>query len=181
MAAQTKRRVMCYPASPAARHVIPSEVALPTPHRCHACAAQRSRTSRWWHITFVGFVDEPVSASPLFDALASTLRVTLAPRAGLTEFLLARIAEDESRVRDLGGGATQGDALINPARLLYECTAKRMIVAVHSISPVAPAKDDAAQQRERCVHDGTSYPCLTLRALALPYADHPDFRLEWRS
>lgn len=130
----------------------------------------------------MGFADEPVSASPLFDALASTLRVI--PRTtgtGLREFLLARIAEDESRVRDLAGGTAHGDALMNPARLLYECTAKRMIVAVHSIGPAAPTTDDFARQRERCAHDGTRYPCLTLRALALPYADHPDFRLEWRS
>jgi hypothetical protein len=131
----------------------------------------------------VGFVDEPGSGSPLFDALASTLRVILPAMAmtGLREFILARIAEDESRVRDLGGGVAHGDALMSPARLFYECTAKRMIVAVHSISPAAPSTDDAARQRDRCAHDGTLYPCLTLRALALPYADHPDFRVEWRS
>lgn len=114
-----------------------------------------------------------MSASPLFDALASTLRLTITPSAvtGLTEFLLARIAEDESRVRDLGVGTPQGDALMEPLRLLYECTSKRMIVAVHSISPAT----------QRCSHDGTPYPCLTLRALALPYGDHPEFRAEWRS
>jgi hypothetical protein len=25
-----------------------------------------------------------------------------------------------------------------------------------------------------------SYPCDTLKLLALPYADHPDYRDEWR-
>lgn len=100
---------------------------------------------------------------------------------GLGEFLLARIAEDESRVREHGGGVAHADALIQPARLLYECTAKRMIVAVHSIGPVAPSAHGPARGVTRCAHDGTRYPCLTLRALALPYADHPDYREEWRS
>ncbi|HZC73151.1 MAG TPA: DUF6221 family protein [Jatrophihabitans sp.] len=96
--------------------------------------------------------------------------------AGLREFLLARIIEDESWAR----GPGYGDALTDPARLLYECTAKRMIVAVHSIGPAAPSTGDTAQPREHCAHDGTVYPCLTLRALALPYANHPDFQGEWR-
>lgn len=113
------------------------------------------------------------SGSPLFDALASALRLTITPWAatGLSDFLLARIAEDEAHVRRFAGGTAGGDALINPTRLLYECTAKRMIVAVHSFSPAT----------HRCAHDRTRYPCLTLRAVALPYADHPDFRAEWRS
>jgi hypothetical protein len=142
-------------------------------------AAKRTRAKT----TFVGFGHEPVSASPLFDALSSTWRVPVVPliTTALHEFLLSRITEDERRVRDLGGGMTDADAPMNPARLLYECTAKRMIVAVHSISPAAPTTDGAARQRERCAHDGTVYPCLTLRALALPYADHPDFRVEWRA
>lgn len=121
----------------------------------------------------VGSVDEPASGSPLFDALASALRVTITPSAitGLSDFLLARIAEDENRVRNFGGVTAQADPLMNPTRALYECTAKRMIVAIHSVSPAT----------QRCAHDKTRYPCLTLRALALPYADHPDFRVEWRS
>jgi hypothetical protein len=28
--------------------------------------------------------------------------------------------------------------------------------------------------------EGPHYPCLTLRLLALPYADHADYRQEWR-
>ena len=123
-----------------------------------------------------------MSASPLFDALASSLRVIITPGAmtGLSEFLLARIAEDERRVHEHAGGTAHADALVTPARLLYECTARRMIVAVHSISPPAPAAHGPVRVA-RCAHDGSRYPCLTLRALALPYADHPDYRLEWRS
>jgi hypothetical protein len=130
----------------------------------------------------VGFVDEPVSASPLFDTLASSLRVIITRgTADLSKFLLARIAEDESRVSEHGGRVAHADALIQPGRLLYECTAKRMIVAVHSIGPATPSTGGTASSVARCAHDRTRYPCLTLRALALPYADHPDYRLEWRS
>lgn len=133
--------------------------------------------------SFVGFFDEPVSASPLFDALASSVRVIITSGAmtGLSEFLLARIAEDESRVRGHTGGMARADALIDPGRLLYECTAKRMILAVHSLGPPTPSAQGAARQPARCAHDGTRYPCLTLRALALPYADHPEYREDWRS
>jgi hypothetical protein len=30
-----------------------------------------------------------------------------------------------------------------------------------------------------CGTDDVTYPCRTLRALALPFVDHPDFRQEW--
>lgn len=58
----------------------------------------------------------------------------------------------------------------DPARVLAEVDAKRQIIAEHF--PVDPC--DA--------HDGvfTSILCPTLRLLALPYADHPDYREEWR-
>lgn len=102
----------------------------------------------------------------------------------LTEFLLARIAEDEEaagrlpadghRVADgrvlsvAGTGAGWPDRW-NPVRVLAECEAKRRIVALH------PEMLEACQG---C--DAESYPCRTLLALALPYADHPDYREEWR-
>lgn len=120
----------------------------------------------------------------------------------LTEFLLARIAEDEAVARavaDLTGESNRwwvdgpaqesrkhwvyatGEkfkyrevadhiARHDPARVLAECEAKRRIVAalgdwddgyVWSSSTGSRAED-------------------ALRALALPYADHPDFREEWR-
>lgn len=102
---------------------------------------------------------------------------------GLSEFLLARIAEDEHAARKVSvpAGPAHGDALCSPARALYECTAKRMIVALHSISPPTPTPDPFDTPPALCAHDGTRYPCLTLRALALPYANHPSYREDWRS
>jgi hypothetical protein len=122
----------------------------------------------------------------------------------LTEFLLARIAEDETvanQARDDGDGRwstgshpsdecrIEGDNMIvydegghteaqashiarhDPARVLAECEAKRRIVESH-------AYDEGF---EGCVHDmKDDWPCPTLCLLALPYADHADYRDEWR-
>ncbi len=93
----------------------------------------------------------------------------------LAEFLLARIAEDEARVRefreiygsadvlpDLGGYAVAG-----AARVLAECEAKRRIIATF----------DRYVGHARAERD---HETAILKALALPYADHPGFREEWR-
>ena len=103
----------------------------------------------------------------------------------LTDFLLARIAEDETRARDLGADAMMGarwkhhpkDAyddlqqmgLNYSRRVLAECEAKRRIV----------------EQAERLNRDGCDSQHgiegdLILRTLAAVYADHPDYRDEWR-
>jgi len=98
----------------------------------------------------------------------------------LTEFLLARTAEDEA-VAIRGGrhnapGAFANDnygcLLVDPARVLAECEAKRQIVALH--------KSEPGQHPDFCGHDLRELPCPTLRLLALPYADHPDYLPEWR-
>jgi len=127
----------------------------------------------------------------------------------LTEFLLARIAEDaemaqanlwldwtaESDQIDarwwiaspgvgrlystgyVGNGDSQPAARHiarhDPARVLAECAAKRAIVALHA---VIPRPDDASY----CEEDEAPFPCPTLRALALPYAEHPDYDEAWR-
>lgn len=110
----------------------------------------------------------------------------------LTEFLLARIADDEAVARKYRpheylttrdgselSGADQGgnDAIaITSGRVLAECDAKRQIVALH----------DADADGRFCLscgdgdYYGVGYPCPTARALALPYADHPDYRDEWK-
>lgn len=122
----------------------------------------------------------------------------------LSAFLLARIDEDEEDARDAsardvewcvqesraaeGWGTYEGDSVVlgagkplavcdpqyggglvadhiarwDPARVLAECAAKRRIVA---------------QWQD---YDGDSlWGWNVLRALALPYADHADYRPEW--
>ena len=107
----------------------------------------------------------------------------------LTEFLLARIAEDEAGelsgdcdcIIDLGDGPfIIGDVhgWACPIRVLAECEAKRRIVSYHqtSFNLAGEAWCDPCHT-SRDWSDGKW--CPTLRALALPYADHPDYLPEW--
>ena len=66
----------------------------------------------------------------------------------LTEFLLARIAEDEARV-------------------LAECEARRRIVEIAKSS-------ESGEVGWYLTFD------LALKAITLPYADHPDYDPTWR-
>jgi hypothetical protein len=134
----------------------------------------------------------------------------------LTEFLLARIAEDEARAHyalsrggggalEYGGqwyGAIKHAERWEPARALAECAAKRAIITCHESWPVlvegpiefglvdgtdphaiayrATQQIAWATQAEYRKRFGTEPPTTPmLRALALPYADHPDYRDEW--
>jgi hypothetical protein len=86
-----------------------------------------------------------------------------------------------------------------PVRVLAECEAKRRIVEFHSpsrhpLNLLADRRPDRYSQKredlglvcEECSgHDDPyidqePWPCRTLAALALPYADHSDYREEWR-
>ena len=102
----------------------------------------------------------------------------------LTEFLLARIAEDEGVARaNMTGGphgtsyrrGVGGSLLVPPARVLAECEAKRRIVAY---------REQAVREHDVLNLPLTEVRTITydavLRALALPYADHPDYLEEWR-
>lgn len=115
----------------------------------------------------------------------------------LSEFLLARIGEDEAQARD---AIAKRDAiaythppvvpdmalmafedvgvpavLVGPERVLAECEAKRQVVELHAENDSNPSRFEL-----QCWNDGEEYPCQTLRILALPYADHPAYRREWR-
>lgn len=139
----------------------------------------------------------------------------------LTEFLLARIAEDEAAARSgqhwryrqygqrMGGEVYHGSALIaedwvgtgfygwsehiarhDPARVLAACDAKRAIVEAalgawsadyveqrlaDNQGPSVLVDDETGEQL--VVSEWT--PARILRALATPYAQHPDYRAEW--
>lgn len=96
----------------------------------------------------------------------------------LTEFLLARIAEDEAAAseeyrRVAGSPRRNGKAAAR--RMMLEWEAKRRIVELHS----------EWQSTGECSSCGdvpqVEFPCETLQALALPYADHSDFQESWRA
>lgn len=121
----------------------------------------------------------------------------------LSEFLLARIAEDEAAARAAGGAhwlvrevpyqgvwfvGTDADYLPpdasesyetehaerhDPARVLAEVDAKRRIV--ENLHALAAKTDDGENWTP-----ADSALIDTLRILSLPYAEHPDYREEWR-
>jgi hypothetical protein len=84
-------------------------------------------------------------------------------------------------VRDVGPEFAAHIARHDPARVLAEVEAKRRIVECHE-SWVAGNGDTICGRCGREHIDGRPgghFPCQTLRLLALPYADHPDYRQEW--
>jgi hypothetical protein len=96
----------------------------------------------------------------------------------LADFLLARFAEDEADAqaevaRDLvAHGETDpfyAYRFMDPARVLAECEAKRRIVELLAAGGRDEARAGMDAARERL-----------LPLLALPYADHPDYRPGWR-
>lgn len=104
----------------------------------------------------------------------------------LTEFLLARITEDEAAGSDAPDSAEWGwwvgvamtslcTRLPDTRRVLAECAAKRQIVAIHS-------GGHACQEPNTGGGSFTDFgsDCVTLGHLASVYADHQDYREEWR-
>lgn len=100
----------------------------------------------------------------------------------LTDFLLARIAEDEAgamrreRRTVVDGSGLLADAwsVVGDRRVLAECEAKRRIVGMY----VGPTEDDEGNPY---AVGGYGEAWLdAIRFLALPYADHPDYNPDWR-
>ncbi|MGY1620276.1 DUF6221 family protein [Geodermatophilus sp. SYSU D00691] len=119
----------------------------------------------------------------------------------LDEFLLARIAEDKRVAADAAAatghahwgtgdaGTLQRDATEHllhhdPARTLAECAAKRRLVMVCRDSQpdfrFLGARPDGMADFPLTPADQHQLAALTLALLALPYADHHDYRPEWR-
>lgn len=77
----------------------------------------------------------------------------------------------------------------DPARVLAEVEAKRKIVSLHrhvAASPTVRMYEEKGERPFGCVicadHDGVIWPagwCDTLSLLALPHAEHDDYRAEW--
>lgn len=65
----------------------------------------------------------------------------------------------------------------DPARVLAECEAKRRIVALHDGAHECSVYVRGEVDNCAWVERGDS--CSTLRLLALPYADHPDYDPSW--
>ena len=84
----------------------------------------------------------------------------------LTEFLLARTAEDEE------WGKNMANHYVFGRYVLAECEAKRRIVERLG----AYGREGLEEFRDGWAAGMTD----ALVLLALPYADHPDYRKEWK-
>jgi hypothetical protein len=99
----------------------------------------------------------------------------------LTEFLLARIAEDEAETEAAIQMRYPGLTIRrNPSRVLAECEAKRRIVEISS-QQIAAADKRHPEQIERSFNAGAAFVAHNaLLALAAVYSDHPDYDEAWR-
>ena len=120
----------------------------------------------------------------------------------LAEFLLARITEDEAVARDFVPeeianppierqrwirARNEWVNLYDPARVLAECEAKRRIVEEHRDVECSNVRCNGSGVHCQTCDEGLKAdyghvyaPCPTLRHLAAVYADHPDYRQEWK-
>ena len=107
----------------------------------------------------------------------------------LDEFLLARIAEDERLAADAppppGPVEPDGHASpFDPVRVRAECAAKRRVVLTcRELRPdtqILGARQAGMGDFPLAPHDQHQLAAVTLALLALPYADHHDYRAEWR-
>lgn len=103
----------------------------------------------------------------------------------LVTFLRARLDEDAKAANDFEGACWHADycdaspdfhTRFAPPRILAEVEAKREIVRLHwqRVSRWCEVCDIPGDSQ------GRPEGCTTVRLLALPYADHPDYRPEWR-
>lgn len=71
----------------------------------------------------------------------------------------------------------------SPARVLAEIAAKRRLLELHAVRERGDGCVVCDDGNDSCgCLSGPSwgYPCDTVKTLALPYADHPAYRDEWR-
>ena len=99
----------------------------------------------------------------------------------LTEFLLARIAEDEAEANATiakGRGASY-PLHVRARRVLAECEAKRQIVDEYRTVTLGEEPDLDKMPDE--IFTGLLYGLTdAMQWLAVPYADHPDYDEAWR-
>jgi hypothetical protein len=126
----------------------------------------------------------------------------------LVSFLKARLDEDETAIRSWAACCVHIDACdetggylerFDELRMLAEVEAKRRMLDLHEPEPsgyqygryVYPALGDlACSHCESLCHSSSGiscngspdapWPCPTVRLIAAVYAEHPDYREEWR-
>lgn len=87
----------------------------------------------------------------------------------ITEFLEARIAEDEAEAKQLQGDMDFGLEAAGD-RMLAECAAKRAIIAA-----CREDHEDSLTRNDDTIELGS----IALYALASVYSNHADYQQEW--
>lgn len=108
--------------------------------------------------------------------LACGVRSVTTQTLTLTDFLLARITEDEADAEEMAAG----QLVIGLNRALAECEAKRQIVKLHAPFECCNVRCKGGGLHCFACNEGGNgeivhFPCPTVRALAAVYADHPDY------
>jgi len=107
----------------------------------------------------------------------------------LTEFLLARITEDEEGARIVLSVGIHPELVMDPvaqqwlehfgpARVLAECEAKRLAIEAAWADHCQIEGEWGSGQGQEQMSAKDDNPAV-VEALALPYATHPDYRQEW--
>lgn len=91
----------------------------------------------------------------------------------ITEFLEARIAEDEARANYYGALA------LGTTRVLAECAAKRAIIKQAQNATDAEKEFDDYEWQDTVSRSEPYAGDAILYALAAVYADHQDYQQEW--
>ncbi|WP_030670760.1 DUF6221 family protein [Streptomyces rimosus] len=116
----------------------------------------------------------------------------------LVQFLRDRLDEDEAVARacagdggwdasniaiygpDLAPEVREHMARHDPARVLAEVEAKRQIIELCEPPLVDVTGYGPVESRDYIPGEGEAWGLPVLKRLALPYANHPDYREEWR-
>jgi hypothetical protein len=119
---------------------------------------------------------------------------------GITDFILARISEEELLADRALAGRGVGDSWASgseadhydtwtPWRVQSSCIATRLLVRAHlNVGPTLHHVNGAdpellASTCRSCRDDNghpAAWPCYTVRVLAAEWSHHPDYRPEWR-
>ena len=102
----------------------------------------------------------------------------------LAEFLLARIAEDEQKVAAMRRETSRAKLTHRPYdgdHLLTWLAGVDIFVSADRWAAECDAKRRIVQQVSDVRWSGYAVRDVVLQLLALPYADHLDYREEWKS
>ncbi|WP_427135101.1 DUF6221 family protein [Pseudarthrobacter sp. S9] len=101
----------------------------------------------------------------------------------IVEFLSERIREDEAAARKLlSDNSVSESGKWYEWRLLRECESKRRLIGIIESARQAVLTTMVSNESgdTQWIPDVIEWTTLSLNALALPYADHPDFQTGWQ-